>query len=221
MNLHPVARTTPQIRAEIHHTKGMTQEALAKKYNVSVDTIRKWQNCDVFTDKSHRPDTLQTSLSEIQEAIVVELRKTLFLPLDDLLVLTREFIYPNTSRAGLHRTLRCHGVSNLGNHLFDQLCQKQMIEHRLIRPAHPQTNGMVERFNGRISGILKQTAFASAKELAETLRHYLKLYNYHIPQKNIGNVTPIAKLKEWYKDKPDLFKKKVYDLARPDMPIYQ
>jgi transposase InsO family protein len=34
------------------------------------------------------------------------------------------------------------------NHEFDQLCQALNIEHRLIKPRTPQTNGMVERFNG-------------------------------------------------------------------------
>lgn len=38
-----------------------------------------------------------------------------------------------------------------GNHPFDQVCLKHRIEHRLIPPRRPQTNGMVERFNGRIA----------------------------------------------------------------------
>jgi hypothetical protein len=41
----------------------------------------------------------------------------------------------------------------------------------------------------------------------------MKIYNHHIPQKNIGHLTPIQKLKEWQNMKPDLFTKKVYDLA--------
>jgi transposase InsO family protein len=33
------------------------------------------------------------------------------------------------------------------------------IEHRLIKPRKPQTNGMVERFNGRIKEVVQQTRF--------------------------------------------------------------
>ena len=35
-------------------------------------------------------------------------------------------------------------------HLFDRLCHPKKIEHRTIKFKHPWTNGMVERFNGKI-----------------------------------------------------------------------
>jgi len=64
-------------------------------------------------DRSHRPHKLSTTLTPAQEAIVVELRRTLLLPLDDLLALTHEFINEAASRSGLDRCLRRHGVGNL------------------------------------------------------------------------------------------------------------
>jgi len=54
-----------------------------------------------------------TTLTPGQEAVVVSLRTTLLLPTDDLLAITREFINPAVSRAGLGRCLRRHGVSHL------------------------------------------------------------------------------------------------------------
>ena len=42
-----------------------------------------------------------------------------------------------------------------GEHEFDALCQALGIEHRLTKPRHQQTNGMVERFNGRLAQVLK------------------------------------------------------------------
>jgi transposase InsO family protein len=52
-----------------------------------------------------------------------------------------------------------------GQHEFDQLCAALTIEHRLTRPRTPQTNGMVERFNGRIADILKTHHFMSGEDL--------------------------------------------------------
>ena len=64
MNIHPQARTTPQIRAEIQAPSHLNQTTLAQKYNVTKHTLRKWQNRDQTTDKSHRPHQLQTTLLE-------------------------------------------------------------------------------------------------------------------------------------------------------------
>ena len=41
-----------------------------------------------------------------------------------------------------------------GRHVFDVACSSIGIEHRLCPPRHPQTKGMVERFNGRIAPTL-------------------------------------------------------------------
>ncbi len=74
-----------------------------------------------------------------------------------------------------------------GTHEFDLLCTKLGIEHRLTPPKSPQsetdpetvrgtvspTNGMVERFNDRISAVLRTNHFDSALDLEQTLRRYV------------------------------------------------
>ena len=56
-----------------------------------------------------------------------------------------------------------------GKHVLDQLCAAHDIDHRLIPVRRLQTNGMVERFNGRIGEVLATTRFDSQEQLAETL----------------------------------------------------
>ena len=319
--VHPLARTTPRTRAEIKASPA-SAAVLAERYNVTVATARKWKGREDVQDRSHRPHTLCTTLTPAQEALAVELRRTLLLPLDDLLVLTREFINPAVSRSGLDRCLRRHGVSDLkslqpevdgqsqppktfkdyqpgflhvdikylpqmpdethrryvfvaidratrwvylrtyrdqtetsssdflrrlrqaapmhishvltdngsqftdrftskartpsGHHVFDRTCASLGIEHRLCPPRHPQTNGLVERFNGRIADLVKQTRFASAAELETTLQHYLVTYNHRIPQRSLNHQTPVQALQKWQHDKPDLFVKRVYKQAGLD-----
>ena len=101
-------------------------------------------------------------------------------------------------------------------HAFDLACQAQDIAHRLCPPRHPQTNGMVERFNGRISDLMTQTRFASAAELETTLKLYLRTYDHNIPQRALKHKTPVQALQEWREKKPALFAKRVDELAELD-----
>ena len=56
-----------------------------------------------------------------------------------------------------------------GRHRCDRACDRHGIDHRLIKPRHPQTNGRVARCNGRIGAVLATTRFDSAQRLADTL----------------------------------------------------
>ena len=312
LKLHKNARTTPVIRSEIAASEQSAAQ-LSRRYGVGLGTVYKWKKRQDVHDRSHTAHRLQTTLSTAQEAIVVHLRKTLLLPLDDLTAVTREFLCPAASRSGIDRCLRRHGVSNLnalkpktptlpskvfksyepgfvhvdikylpqmadedkrsylfvaidratrwvfvqirpnktaaharaflkalhkacnikiqriltdngkeftdrlfasrerqptGQHEFDLLCKELGIEHRLTKPRTPKTNGMVERFNGRIADVLKTHHFVSGQDLQQTLLRYVLLYNEHLPQAALKSKTPFDALETWYKSHPHLFKKK-------------
>ena len=318
--LHKNARTTPAVRAEIAASHD-SASVLAQRFGITEQTVYKWKKRQVFSDRSHTAHHLQTVLTPAQEAIVVELRRTLLLPLDDLLAVTREFICPDVSRSGLDRCLRRHAVGNLnelkpqapaqahkafksyepgyvhvdvkylpqmkdegrrrylfvaidratrwvfvqfkanktaasahaflkalhkacpvkiskllsdngkeftdrlfssrqrepsGNHEFDQLCKELGIEHRLTKPRTPKTNGMVERFNGRIADVLKTHRFNSREDMQQTLTRYVALYNHQLPQSALKSKTPMQAMKDWHHSHPQLFRKRTYDLPGCD-----
>ena len=98
-----------------------------------------------------------------------------------------------------------------GHHEFDQLCQELGIEHRLTKPRTPRTNGMVERFNGRIADVLKTHRFNSREDMEQTLLRYVALYNHQLPQSALKSSTPMQAMKEWYQTHPHLFHKRPYD----------
>ena len=102
-------------------------------------------------------------------------------------------------------------------HEFDLLCQSLGIEHRLTKVRRPQTNGMVERFNGRIADILRTHHFQSGKELEHTLKRYIDLYNNHLPQANLNCRTPCQVMFEWYEKKPQSFNKPVHNRTEGDI----
>jgi len=313
--LHKNARTTPAIRAEMA-ASSESAGALARRFGVTTATASKWKKRPTAHDLSHTAHRLQTTLTPAQERIAVELRRTLLMPLDDLLAVMREFVCESVSRSGLDRCLRRHGVGNLnalkpakpqephkafkayepgylhmdikylpqmadesrrrylfvaidratrwvfvmvkgdktaasarsflkavheacpmkivklltdngkeftdrlfasrerqatGEHEFDRLCTELGIEHRLTKPRTPQTNGMVERFNGRIGDVLKTHRFHSGEDLEHTLLRYVALYNHQFPQSALKSKTPMQAMKDWYASHPHLFRKRPYD----------
>jgi transposase InsO family protein len=319
VRLHANATTTPRIRAYIQ-SSSLSDRSLAEELKLTVTTVRRWRARAFQHDASHTPHRLATTLTPAQETVAVELRRTLELSLDDLLVVVREFLNAKVSRSGLDRCLRRHDVAKLadlrpaaepkpvktfkdyapgfvhidikylpqmadedrrrylfvaidrasrwvylelradksqqaacafltaliarapfritklltdndgaftdrftqprkqpsGAHPFDRLCSKNEITHRLAPARHPQTNGMVERFNGRISDVLTSTRFRSRDDLETTLRRYAILYNQHIPQKALNHQTPINALRDWQERQPDLFVRTVRNLPGPD-----
>lgn len=323
IRLHKKATTTPAIREYIRAC-GKPVKALARELGLSVATVRKWRGRESSEDASHRPHTMQTTLSPAQEALVVELRRTVLLSLDDLTAVTRAHIHPGASRAAVGRLLKREGVSRLadlvpaeegeakpkksfkdyapgylhidlkelprmpdeadksylcvaidrasrwvyfeilpdktaqgaksflerlaaacpfkiekiltdngkeftdrftaqgereptGRHPFDQGCRALGAEHRLIPPYRPQTNGMVERFNGRVAEILNSTRFRAAAELATALGHYQRLYNEQIPQRALGHLCPLQALKAWREKEPERFVTEIHNLQGLDI----
>ncbi|BCU05509.1 IS481 family transposase [Allochromatium tepidum] len=293
---------------------------LAREYNLNRATVRKWRRRETGEDASHRPHRIHATLSPVREQVVVALRQTLLLPLDDLLAVTRKFIHPGglalgpgslsaaprrlqpqcpdpatgrrgqagqdlqrlRSRVGPHRgqipaadagrggaSIPVCGASRwvyveilpektarnaagflerliakapftitrvltdngkeftdrfgatgerepTGRHRFDQGGAGHGIEHRLIASRHPQTNGRVERFNGRLAEVLATTRFDSAQNPADTLTGYVRLDNHQIPQKALGHIAPIQALKDWQQKCPERFKQRVYNLTGLD-----
>src|SRR6218665_3793016 len=99
--LHKNARTTPAVRAEIA-ASSQTASVLAQRYGITEQTVYKWKKREAFGDRSHTAHRLQTVLTPAQETVVVHLRRTLLLPLDDLLAVPPELLSPHLS---LSRTL--------------------------------------------------------------------------------------------------------------------
>ena len=83
-------------------------------------------------------------------------------------------------------------------------------------PKSPQTNGMVERWGGRIEEVLQSHHFRSGEELETTLHRYVWLSNQQLPQSALGSKPPLEAMKDWRNLRPDLFRKRPYDLPGCD-----
>src|SRR3954451_10678096 len=101
--IHPKARTTPAVRAEIARSAEPTG-ILARRYGVSTETVRKWRKRGAADclDRSARPRKLPWKASEEERAIVCELRRATGFPLDDLTFVVRHFL-PHLDRDNVYR----------------------------------------------------------------------------------------------------------------------
>jgi transposase-like protein len=99
---HSNASTNLHIRFDISKSN-LTNYELANKYNISEPTVSKWKNRDNLEDKSSRPHKIHYSLNDIQKALIISIRRSTWLPLEEIfeMVLSTN---PNISRSAVYRT---------------------------------------------------------------------------------------------------------------------
>ncbi len=82
-------------------------------------------------------------------------------------------------------------------HPFVNLCIENKINHRTIKFKHPWTNGMIERFNGKIKNkVFHRYLFENVDDLNAKIIDYVNDYNFNIPLKGLKFKTPAEHLKE-------------------------
>lgn len=82
-------------------------------------------------------------------------------------------------------------------HPFVNICKQNKIKHRTIKFRHPWTNGMVERFNGKIKkNVIRRYLFENEYDLRDKLICYLNKYNFEVKLKQLNYKTPADYLKQ-------------------------
>jgi transposase-like protein len=110
LRLHANATTTPRTRAYIQRSTASTA-ALARELGIHPRTVARWKARQDAADRSTRPHRLATAIAAWEEGLILELRRSLALPLDDIVEAMRRCINPQLSRSGIHRCLKRHGLS--------------------------------------------------------------------------------------------------------------
>lgn len=135
---HRNATTTPEMRRFIQESDlSITQ--LSKVLNIGEATVRKWRKRDSVENTPNTPHHLNTTLTPLQEYVVVGLRYQLKMPLDKLLRVTQNFINPNVSRSGLARCLKRYGVSRVGDIESPHVPERYFNQLPIIQGSDVQT----------------------------------------------------------------------------------
>jgi transposase len=196
LSLHPQARTTPAVRQEIARSTEPTG-VLAQRFSVSTETIRKWRKRGAkdCQDHSSRPHKLPWKATEEERAIVCALRRSTGFPLDDLTFVVTHFL-PHLNRDAVYRILKAEGLGRLPPaqqrkresgtfkdydlgfvHMDIKHLPKLRVQHRTTKPYTPQTNGLVERFNGRVQREVLGITISSHRDLETLLKGFNQAYN--------------------------------------------
>ena len=177
------------IHIDVKYLPQMADESSRRYLFVAIDRATRWVFIRVF--KAKTAANARRFLRDLERACPLRIRT----------------ILTDNGKEFTDRLFGLRKRAATGAHEFDTLCAALDIEHRLTPPKSPQTNGMVERFNGRIEEVLQSHHFRSGEELETTLHRYVWLYNQQLPQSALGSKTPLQAMKDWHKLKPELFKK--------------
>jgi len=181
------------LHVDIKYLPQMKDETTRRYLFVAIDRATRWVYVAIKNSKS--AGNARRFLKSLHSACPIKIKK----------------ILTDNGKEFTDRLFASRERKATGNHEFDLLCTELGIEHRLTKPRTPQTNGMVERFNGRISDVLKSHHFRSSEELAQTLLRYVHLYNHQLPQSALKSRSPVQTMKDWFKTHPELFHKRPYN----------
>ncbi len=118
-HIHPNARTTPAVRAEIARSTEPSG-TVARRYGISAETVRKWRKRGAADclDHSARPHRLPWKATDEERAVVCALRRATNFALDDrgeTAGLRRTFVVahflPHLNRDSIWRILRAEGLN--------------------------------------------------------------------------------------------------------------
>ncbi|CUH39447.1 Integrase core domain protein [Jannaschia seosinensis] len=186
------------LHIDVKYLPQMADETRRRYSFVAIDRATRWVFIRVFPAKTAA--NARRFLRDLERACPIRIRT----------------ILTDNGKEFTDRLFGLRKRTATGEHAFHALCAALDIDHRLIPPKSPQTNGMVERFNGRSEEVLQSHHFRAGEDLETTLHRYVWLYNQQLPQSALASKAPLQAMKDWHKIKPELFKKQPYYLPRCD-----
>ena len=114
----------------------------------------------------------------------------------------------------VHKLLTDNGIqfrnlphhTRVGRHPVGQLCDEWGIEQRFTKPAHPWTNGQVERMNRTLKeATIKRFHYETTSQLNTHLQTFLQAYNFAKRLKRLKGLTPYEFICAEWRNNPSIF----------------
>lgn len=160
---HSNAVTNIHIRSEINGSNLKNFE-IAEKFNISEPTVSKWKNREKFEDKTSKPHKIHYVLSDLQKAIVTQVRMLTWWALDEIV----ELVFPEnplSKRSAVYRTFVREGVNKVP--------QKEKDKAKKFKEYEPGYLHIDVTYLPKFSGV-KHYLFVAIDRATRTL--YYKVY---------------------------------------------
>lgn len=109
---HTNAVTNIHIRKSIQNCSSESISELAKRHNTTSETVSKWKNRNFTNDISSRPQNIEYGLNEVEMALACSLRKTTWMPLDEVFEALLEH-NPAIKRGSVYNCLVRHKINTV------------------------------------------------------------------------------------------------------------
>lgn len=146
------------IHIDVKYLPKMPDQKKRSYLYVAIDRVSRWVHTKVYENKT--ANNAESFIEEVMEHYPAKIHTILT---DNGKEFTDRFNQKSKNPSGKHKV--------------DKICQNNDIKHKLTRPYTPKTNGMVERFNGRISEILGKYPFNSISEMENKIEEFVSYYN--------------------------------------------
>lgn len=133
------------IHIDVKYLPQMADESRRRYLFVAIDRATRWVFIRVYNAKTAA--NARRFLRDLERACPMRIRT----------------ILTDNGKEFTDRLFGLRKRAATGEHEFDTLCAELGIEHRLTPPKSPQTNGMVERFNGCISEVFATHSYSSGR----------------------------------------------------------
>ena len=161
---HSNAVTNIHIRSDINGSNLKNSE-IAEKFNISEPTVSKWKNREKFEDKTSKPHKIHYVLSDLQKAIITQVRTHTWWALDEIV----ELVFPEnplSKRSAVYRTFVKEGINKVP--------QKEKDKAKKFKEYEPGYLHIDVTYLPKFNGI-KYYLFVAIDRATRTL--YYKVYD--------------------------------------------
>ncbi len=179
------------LHIDVTYLPQMPGESQRRSLFVAIDRATRWVFMQIKPTKSAR--STRAFLTALVRACPLRIRTL-------LTVNGKEFT---------DRFVTCAEHTPTGQHALDALCAALSLEPCLTRPppTPDQRDGRaLQRSHQR--GVARAALHQGGEDLQRTLQRYVWLDHQQLPQSALGGRTAMEAMKQWFKNKPDLFHKK-------------